>query len=135
MNEFHQQAIHNKEFLDCITEKFPSKFYDWKITIIFYIAIHLLKALGKKRGKNIGSSHYEIFNSFDPGRTNNPITNIPPDIWTTYKRIYKYSKQSRYDGISDPTITEISLKADYQEVFKLLVTYCDYMDTQHLKLL
>ncbi|GGH03654.1 hypothetical protein [Mucilaginibacter phyllosphaerae] len=134
MNEYHQQAIHNKNFLECIKSNYPSKFYDWKITVIFYIAIHLLKALGKKRNTLIGESHYDIFNNFDPGRTAKPVTTIPPEIWTTYKRLYKYSKSSRYDGIANQSIRDLALKADYDEVVKLKAEYCQYMDSQHLRL-
>ncbi|MDB5154669.1 MAG: hypothetical protein JWR54_3420 [Mucilaginibacter sp.] len=132
MNEFHQQAVHNKDFLDCIEKNYSNKFYDWKITVVFYISIHLLKALGKKRGKDIGSSHHAIFGNFDKSRTTKPLFVIPEEVWTTYKRIYKYSKSSRYDGISDLSITELALQKDYGEVVKLQSDFCKYMSSQHL---
>ena len=135
MTQVHiDQATHNEDFYACLQSQFADKFFDWKITVTFYIAIHLLKALGKKRGKDIGSSHYDIFGNFDKARTTKPIFIIPDEVWTTYKRIYKYSKSSRYDGISDLSITQLALQKDYGEVVKLQSDFCKFMDSQHLPL-
>ena len=60
MNSFYNQAKHNKEFLDCVEENFPNSFFDWKITILFYVSIHLIKCLAKTRNVEIGDTHYDI---------------------------------------------------------------------------
>lgn len=133
MNEFHKQALHNKEFLDCIEKQFE-KFFDWKITVNFYIAIHLLKALAKKRNKDIGQTHYDIANSLDPGRTRSPIMPMPPEMWKKYKRMFQYSIDSRYQGVLTPEIREIALKRDLVEVNKLQTTFCAYMRSEGIVL-
>lgn len=49
MDRFLNQATHNEEFHSCLCENFTEKFYDWRITSLFYTAIHYLKALALKR--------------------------------------------------------------------------------------
>lgn len=133
MNQFHNQATHNKEFLDCIENQFE-KFYDWKITVHFYIAIHMLKALAKNRNKNIGDTHHEIANSLDYTRTSKPVMQIPPGVWKTYKRMFQYSLSSRYHGIINVEIAELAMKNDLIESKKLFSQFCSYMKSEGINL-
>lgn len=109
MNQFHVQAVQNKKFLDCIEAQFEN-FNDWKITVCFYIAIHLLKALAKERNKEIGQTHYEIESNLDPNRTRSPVMQMPPNIWKTYKKIFRYSISSRYQGIENFDDAQLAMK-------------------------
>ncbi len=51
MDEFVMHANHNDVFHTSICKNFPDTYYDWKLTCLFYVAIHYLKALAKKRKK------------------------------------------------------------------------------------
>jgi hypothetical protein len=62
------KAEHNQKFHDCIEAEFDGHFYDWKITVLFYVAIHYLKALAILRGIEIGETHIEIEKSVNPDR-------------------------------------------------------------------
>lgn len=54
MDRFLNQATHNEEFHSCLCENFTEKFYDWRITSLFYTAIHYLKALALKKVLTLG---------------------------------------------------------------------------------
>jgi hypothetical protein len=129
MNQFHSQATHNQDFLDCIESTYPDNFFDWKITVTFYITIHLLKALAIQRGCLIGESHDEIFRSLDQ-RRGKPVMQFPPAMLSIYKNIYRYSRTSRYNGITDYDLTLTALKNDYLEVIKLKESFLSYMKGQ-----
>ncbi|RYM32099.1 hypothetical protein ERX46_15565 [Brumimicrobium glaciale] len=73
MDRYLNQANHNEEFHNCICENSPDKFYDWKITSLFYTAIHYLKALALKRDINIGQTHHEIELNINPDRNNSSM--------------------------------------------------------------
>lgn len=60
MQQFIDQAIHNEKFHECVHTNFTDSFFDWKITILFYTAIHYLKALAAKRNIDIGNTHADI---------------------------------------------------------------------------
>ena len=55
MQQYLNQANHNQKFHDCINSEFPGHFCDWKITVLFYIAIHYLKALADKKNFDINN--------------------------------------------------------------------------------
>jgi hypothetical protein len=68
------QAEHNTDFHKNICSNFPELYFDWKITVVFYTALHLLKALAKKNKKDIGNTHSEIFKSIK----NTPLPGVLP---------------------------------------------------------
>ena len=122
-----KQARHNKEFHDCIEDKFPNQFYDWKITILFYTALHYLKALAENRGINIGNTHYDIENSVNPERNGRTMT-ISKNAWLEYKALFRYSQTARYEGITDfETYNELK-KIDYKECVKHLGKFKKYIE-------
>ncbi|NCX95288.1 MAG: hypothetical protein EBX41_02560 [Chitinophagia bacterium] len=63
---YQKQAQHNERFHDNICSSFPDDFFDWKITILFYIAIHHVKALANQLGITIGESHRAINGNIKP---------------------------------------------------------------------
>jgi len=94
------QATHNKDFHDCIDSSFSNRFYDWKITVLFYIAIHCLKAFAVKKKVDIGDTHREIEKNINP---DNPqrILSITRTAYINYRDLYQSSKTARYEGITD----------------------------------
>ncbi len=113
MNRYLNQAAHNEEFHKSIGENFTNKFYDWRITSLFYTAIHYLKALAHKRDINIGQTHHEIELNINPQR-NNSSMRITKGAWREYKSLLQYSRTSRYEGIdTDIETFEIIMKTDY----------------------
>ena len=129
MKEFIEQAEHNQDFHDCIHDKFNTRFFDWKIISIFYIAIHYLKALASHRGIDIGGTHYEIERNVNPKR-DNPKMRITETAWRNYKRLFDYSCTARYQGIADILVFETLMEKDYKECLKHLKDFKLYIEGQ-----
>ena len=102
MQNHIDQANHNQDFHDCIDTKFPDKFYDWKITVCFYIGLHWLKSLAAKKGIDIGETHFDIDKNVNPSRPHT-IMPISKNAWREYKALFNYSQTARYTGITDLT--------------------------------
>jgi len=113
MQRFVDQANHNIDFHRCIDTSFENRFTDWKITVLFYIAIHLIKALAEKDKKDIGNSHQEINTNINPENPN-AVMKVSRKAWRSYQHLFKTSQTSRYNGISDPETFEQIMKTDYQ---------------------
>ena len=130
MGKFLNQASHNEDFHKCICENFEDKFFDWKITTLFYIAIHYLKELAEQRGIDIGQTHHEIEKNVNPIR-NNASMRITKGAWNQYKSLLRYSRTSRYDGIaSDFSTFEGLMENDYQFALKNLENFKKYVEKQ-----
>lgn len=133
MDKFLNQASHNEKFHQCICQNFTDKFYDWKITTLFYIAIHYLKALAEKRGIDIGQTHHEIEQNVNP-KKNNASMRIRQGAWMEYKSLLNYSRTSRYDGIvSDFETFEVIMENDYKMALKNLDNFKKYIEKQGIK--
>lgn len=120
------QAEHNKKFHECICEQFPDRFFDWKITVLFYQAIHLLQALADKKGINIGDTHYEIERNINPDRQN-PAMPLTKGAWREYNSLYQYSQTARYDGVTDFETFEKLKQVDYSYCLKHLDNFKKYL--------
>ena len=122
------QATHNQDFLDSIEEKFPDVFLDWKITIMFYIAVHLLKELAEQYNVDIGRTHEETAKLMDPSKS--PALRLPEKVWRCYRHLYRYSKEHRYDGLIDEDARNEARVKDYNAAKSALGYFCDYMKTE-----
>ena len=132
--DFHlAQASHNKEFLDSTHLNYPDKYFDWKITIAFYVALHLLKSLALKRGKPLGDSHSEIRQALN-NRNKNKLFQFPPRQWVVYDSLFNYGHTSRYDGFINPQLFLLQQKTNYEHTVVLLNEFITYMSTQGIEL-
>jgi hypothetical protein len=133
MRKHLDQATHNQDFHDQINESFCDKFYDWKITVLFYVAIHYLKALAVKRNFNIGDTHHEIEQNVNPDR-DSAIMKIKRGAWVDYKSLYRYSKSSRYEGITDNDTFEKIKKVDHSFCLVHLENFKKYVKAQNIEI-
>ncbi len=131
MQQYLEQAAHNEDFHDCIVQQFPTKFYDWKITSLFYSAIHLLKALAASKNINIGSTHQDIEQSCNPDRHGNKMA-VSKNAWRDYKAMYRYSHTARYEGITDIETFEKLKKLDYSMCIQHMRKFKQYLKGQGL---
>ena len=114
------QAEHNLKFLKEINKNFPTDFFDWKITVAFYTAIHLTKALLWKRKGEEFESH-EKRNGTLSHQRNNHQSPVTKNYWINYKLLYDESQKVRYDGFLQDRITLRNIQArDYEEVLTAL---------------
>jgi hypothetical protein len=133
MNDFYNQAKHNLKFLEAIEASFPEDYFDWKITVLYYVSIHMLKCWAKQRGADIGRTHQEIANSLNP-RRGRQVTPLPEWVWDKYSDLLRYSQSSRYDGINNAAIVLSAQKKNYQECKKLFQSFCSYMKSKGIEL-
>jgi len=94
-----KKAQHNEKFHSDLCDCFEDKYYDWKITSLFYTAIHWIKVLAEKDNKQIGVTHKEINNNIDP-KNERAEMKISKGAYHYYINLYKESKTARYDGIN-----------------------------------
>lgn len=131
MQQHIDQAKHNKNLHDCIATNFPNQFYDWKITALFYVAIHYLKALAAKRGIDIGETHYEIEQNVNPKRTGRKMQ-ITTNAWREYKSLFNYSRTARYEGITDVATFEKLKQTDHSYCLQHIDKFKKYIEGQGL---
>lgn len=93
MQSHIDQALHNEVLLDELNKSHPKYFLDWKITIMFYIALHYLEALATKKKIDLGSSHESRNREIHPKHGK---MSLGRDAYTAYKRLYDYSQNARY---------------------------------------
>ncbi len=81
--QHRKQAEHNQLFLDQIDQ---AKYPDWKATVAFYKAVHLVQMLFVRKGHNAGSHH----------RRNGILKRQYHAVWKAYRPLYAYSRLVRY---------------------------------------
>ncbi|WP_299106011.1 hypothetical protein [uncultured Tenacibaculum sp.] len=84
-NKFH----HNKDFLDSIVNDYPDQFFDWKVTIQFYCGLHKSYTVLLTQGYSIENRHKLNIEN---------LSKIKKSISQNIFKLYKYSRQSRYEG-------------------------------------
>ena len=107
------QASHNEEFHTCIDGTFPDKFYDWKITVLFYTALHWIHALAEQRHIDIGRTHTDVASNCNPKRNNGSMP-ISKNAWSHYNSLWNYSYTARYEGITDIATFEKLKQTDHK---------------------
>jgi hypothetical protein len=127
------KASHNEEFHKCICDTFKDKFFDWKVTVLFYIGLHWLKALSKKRSIDIGDSHYDIENAVNPDRST-AIMPIKRGAWREYNKLFVYSRLARYEGITTSEVHHELMNNYYSDCITHLHNFKLYIESQKVPL-
>ena len=131
MNRHLEQATHNQHFHDSIETNFEGRFYDWKITVLFYVALHYLQALADSRSISIGETHFEVEQNVNPDKVNAKMR-ISKGAWREYKSLSTYSRTARYQGITDYITFEELKQTDHQFCLKHLDNFKKYLNSQGL---
>ena len=132
MQHHLEQAKHNEFFLSDLEVDYPTTYFDWKVTVSFYIALHYLQALGDYRNIEIGETHNDIERNVNPNSSRNPVMRISNSAWRNYKSLFKYSQIARYDGINDRQNFEELRESDYLECKTHLENFKKYIKSQGL---
>lgn len=117
MEHLLNQIKHNEEFHSEICDKYSDKFFDWKITCLFYCAYHGLQALACEWHINIGSNHKDILWNMNP-RNNGRAMQVKENIFKAYDILFEYSRSARYNGFTDFDTFQQLKKADYEDALK-----------------
>lgn len=125
--KFYKQAIHNYKFFCEVHSKLPAVFFDWKITVLFYTAIHLLRALMAQRGLTVDESHYALRNAINP---TNGVSPVKKHCYNAYIVLYNASLEVRYTGFLDDSKRTDYLKAKFSKCQKAIESIDAYMKSQ-----
>ena len=107
------QAAHNGKFQDCLKSEFSTLFFDWKVTVCFYTALHYIRALAEMKNIPIGTHHDTIRGNIDPDRQG-ALMPINRQAYSHYRNLQKYSEIARYHGIADLVTFEQLREADFR---------------------
>lgn len=126
MEEYLQRAKENSRLLDVLKEKCPEDFYEWRITIIFYTARHLINCLLKKNNKKIETDHKTFHFSINPKNPDRYIE-INEYIYDKYYELYTESRKCRYEGFTTQSDRYQYLKLYYIASLNSLSVIADYL--------
>ena len=133
MQKHLSQAEHNHRFYNCICEDYRAEFFDWKITTLFYTALHWIGALSVKRGKDIGSTHEEIHANINPRRDGAKMP-ITVTAWNNYRNLYNYCHTARYEGFVDYDTWQKIKEADHAHSVKSFNDFSKYIKDQDIEI-
>ncbi len=133
MTNFILQAEHNAKFHGSICTHHVDSYFDWKITCLFYVAIHYIKALAAMKGMPIGNTHGEIEKNISPLKPL-PIMPISKKAWDNYKILYRYSRSCRYDGFRNEASFEKAKEIDHNHSLQCLQNLKNYLKSQGVPL-
>jgi len=112
MQKHLDQASHNLALHTSLCQNFTDQYHDWRITLLFYSALHYLKALANSKKIDIGNTHFEIEANCNPRRKG--AMPVSQRVWANYKTLFNCSQIARYGGINDKFIFEELMKEDYE---------------------
>jgi len=92
--EHLNQAKENLKFLEQVNQNL-NNFWDWQVTVCFYVAIHIVNAHIAKTLNLHYRMHHEVENAINPYRELSP-TKFTEEIFTSYMKLKGLSKRSRY---------------------------------------
>lgn len=87
--KYANKSNHNKHFLETIENNYPEDFFDWKVTVQFYTALHKCYCVIITKEKDVLPSHSKNIKN---------LKIIDASIAKKLFTLYKNSRQSRYDG-------------------------------------
>jgi hypothetical protein len=92
--EIHlRQAKHNEQFLDTF-DLSTTPYLDWVVTVIFYAALHYIRALAARHHFGNVSSHADMDRIF----SRVPVFRRQPDVYVDYRQLKDDSRAARYDA-------------------------------------
>lgn len=121
-----QQANHNFDFHEVINKSHPDHYFDWKITCLFYVALHYMKAHIKNKNVDPGESHDEIAKLINPTNPDSKLK-VSKTCWYNYRNLYQYSRTARYEGFMNKDLFNEDKRNDYSNCMKCLLDIKKYV--------
>lgn len=86
---YENKASHNQLFLENIENDYPHEYFDWKVTVQFYIALHKCYCVLLANQFDVETNHKSNIQK---------VTKIDSQLGKNLHSLYKNSRSSRYDG-------------------------------------
>jgi len=133
MKSHLERAKANERFLAFIDDNEGDDFSDWKMTVLFYCALHYLKAFLILNKKPLGHSHTEIDSIINPCSTSAKFP-FPQKIYDYYNVLYQNSWEARYSGVYFTDLQVQLLKWKCNESSDCLKKLKEYFITEGLQI-
>lgn len=132
MKEHLDRAIHNEEFLNVIENHTPNLYFDWKVIVAFYSALHYLRALEHRKKSHIGGGHKEFFAHLNP---DSKTAKMPIDkaVFECYLDMFNMAHTSRYHKFKDIKKFQELMKFNLSLAKQHLDVIKKYVKTQGVK--
>jgi hypothetical protein len=117
MNPCIEQVKHNENFHQDLCTKFTDHYFDWKVTCLFYVAHHLIRALANQWSVDIGNRHSENLRNMNPKNPNRTMQ-VKRSIFEDYDTLFEYSWTARYDGFTNFETFQNLKKGDHLDAVK-----------------
>ncbi len=106
MENHLRQATHNEGLLNHLEASCPESFNDWKVTLVYYLALHQLRAYCRFKHVMVGRSHKDLEVAMKNQGASVPNLDVDRECTDAYMLLESVSRAARYDGIDDPALFE-----------------------------
>jgi len=117
---YENKSIHNKTFLDSIHNDYPDEYFDWKVTVQFYVALHKCYCVLETQNIDVEPKHMNNISN---------LKTVNNDLGRKLFILYRNSRQSRYEGFMTQDAMDRINKIKFEEGNRLLPS----IDTLTLK--
>ncbi len=128
------QAEKNLLFLQEINGKLTTPFWDWNVTVCYYVAVHLVNSHIASTLDQHYRKHEEVANALSPFNSLS-LSKVPEKVYLAYCKLQNYSRRSRYLISDDMKNRSEEANLTYDKHFKRSLVHLDtvmgYMDTQY----
>lgn len=120
--EHLRKSNENLVFLEKISNF--DNYWDWKVTVSFYVALHLINAHIAKKIDAHYRSHNKVENAINPFNEMSP-TKLNDDIYKSYIKLQNLSRRARYLVHDKPDEKSDNVFFTYDKHFKKSIIHLD----------
>lgn len=122
--EHISQSKHNLDFLVEVNSQIYSGYWDWHVTVCYYVAVHLINAHLAKTINQHYRKHEDVAQALNPNNATSP-TRVPENIYLAYVKLQNLSRRSRYLISEEMSNRETQSHLTYDKHFKRAINYLD----------
>ena len=89
------QAKRNLNFLEEISKNLSKQYWDWNVTVCYYVAVHLVNCHIASVSDQHYRKHEEVSKALNPFIALS-LTKVPENVYTAYNNLQNLSRRSRY---------------------------------------
>lgn len=122
-NEHIEKVKANLTFLENVCRNEPA-YWDWKVTISFYSAVHLINAhIAQKTGLHY-RSHEQVLSAINPNETLS-VCKLDEERYLSYAKLRNLSRRSRYLVSDQDKIKDDKAFLTYDKHFAKAIKHLD----------
>ncbi len=137
MANFAEHISHAKKnllFLEEINGKLTCQYWDWNVTVCYYVAVHLVNSHIASISDLHYRNHEEISNALNPYKKLS-LTKFPEKVYLAYNQLQNLSRRARYLISEDLKNRSVDANLTREKHFKRalvhLETLLEYITTSY----